>query len=104
LRWFYPAFRFVVPLSLRWRRELFVFVIMLLLVLTWWLVRSYLDPAVWYGTLSAFCLLVSFYYLWGGTIAILDRFKILIGIVFAIAVLPLIALACIHGKLALLLG
>ena len=102
LCWFYPVFRFVIPLSARWRRELFVFVMVLLLVLTWQLMRGHFAPYVWYGGLSAFCVPVSIYYLWGGTATFLDRCKILIGIVFAVALLPLLALAFIHGKILIL--
>ncbi len=97
-RWFYPSFRFIVPLSGYWHRELFIMVSLLLFVFTWWAMRDYMVLYVWYGVLSALCVPCSLYFLWGGTTTVLDRLKILVGIIFAVALLPLGVLAYIYGN------
>jgi hypothetical protein len=96
LRWLYPIFRFVIPVSMRWHRELFIVVCLAVMILSWWQARGLVAPQVWYGALGALCAPASFYYLWGETETVLDRLKVLIGIIFAVALPPLVVLAYIH--------
>ena len=59
--------------------------------------------SLWYGALGGFCVPVALYYLWTDSNYFLDRCKVLIGILFAVMILPLFALSFIHGKLDQLL-
>lgn len=100
---FYPSAHFVALLSRRLYGELFALINVFLITSSWWLLRAYIAPHVWYGIMCAFCVPGSCYYLWGGTKTFLGRIKVLIGIIFAVAFLPLLALAYMHNNFDLLL-
>lgn len=100
LRLFYPVFRFIVPLSSLWYREVVLLICILLFVSSWWLLRAFVAPSLWYGVLAVLCVPGGCYYLWGGTETFLDRLKVLLGIVFAVSLLPLLVLACMHNNFA----
>lgn len=102
LRWFVTFIRFI-PISVRWHRELFIVSSVLLTVFTWCYFRSSIPLSIWYGALGFFCVPGAFYYLWGGNETFLDRCKVLLGLIFAVALLPLVMMACIHGRLEVLI-
>jgi hypothetical protein len=99
---FHPKLRYVVSLCSCWYRELVILVSVLLFIFSWWLLQGYMVSYVWYGVLGVFCIPSSCYYLWGGTETFLDRLKVLIGIIFAIALLPLLVLAYMYNNFNLI--